>query len=318
MVVVVVVGVVVVVVGVVVVVVGVVVVVVVVGAVVVVVGAVVVVVVVGVVVVVVVVGVVVVVIGVVVVVVGGLGVVEGAEVALVVVEVRMDTGTVGVEVMLGSTSIQTVVGAVGTMVTEMDSGQGVVEKIVAKGVIVVLVRLEVREVSKNVVLGVTEDLLSTLLLELTVVMEVGEETEPGEDTVAVTRVEEAEEEMMVLKGVVMALELVVKGRKAGVAEVALVAEEGILGVVVRDSGLVLNTVVWAVEVAGGWVVAIVGVEPEGVLVVVLVLILGVVVARVILVDTTVRVGVFVVRLLVGDLGSLVLVGVRLVGVSVVL
>lgn len=301
---------------------GVVVVVVVVGVVVVVVGVVVVVVVVGVVVVVVgvVVVVVVVVVGVeVVVVVGGLGVVEGAELALVVVEVRMDTGTVGVEVMLGSTSIQTVVGAVGIMVTEMDSGQGVVEKIVAKGVIVVLVRLEVREVSKNVVLGVTEDLLSTLLLELTVVMEVGEETEPGEDTVEVTRVEEAEEEMMVLKGVVMALELVVRGREVGVAEVALVAEEGILGVVVRDSRLVLNTVVWAVEVAGGWVVAIVGVEPEGVLVVVLVLILGVVVARIILVDITVRVGVFVVRLLVGGLGgSLVLVGVRLVGVSVVL
>lgn len=98
-------------------------------------------------------------------------------VARSVVEVRTDTGTVGVEVMAlsGSSSIHTVVEAVGTMVTDMDSGQGVVEKMLVKGVVVVFVRLELRNVSMLVVLEVTRLLGEMLLAGMLVVVMGGEE-----------------------------------------------------------------------------------------------------------------------------------------------
>lgn len=65
--------------------------------------------------------------------------VELGEVAISVVEVNTDIGMLGIEVtsLLGPISIHEVVGEAGTIVTDIDSGHGVVEEI--KQVVVVSV-----------------------------------------------------------------------------------------------------------------------------------------------------------------------------------
>ena len=84
-------------------------------------------------------------------------VVELGEVAISVVEVKTDNGTVGVEVTSAfePTSIHGVVGEADTIVTDMDSGHGVVEDRVS--MVVVRVGEVIREVVVGEVLVVSVD-----------------------------------------------------------------------------------------------------------------------------------------------------------------
>ena len=84
-------------------------------------------------------------------------VVELGEVAISVVEVKTDNGTVGIEVTsaFGPTSIHGVVGEADTIVTDMDSGHGVVEDRVS--IVVVRVGEVIREVVVGEVLVVSVD-----------------------------------------------------------------------------------------------------------------------------------------------------------------
>lgn len=74
-----------------------------------------------------------------------------------VVEVNTDNGMVGIEVTLslGSISMHGVVGEVGTIVTDINSGQGVVEEIVK--VVVVLVEEVIGEGMDGEVLVVKDE-----------------------------------------------------------------------------------------------------------------------------------------------------------------
>ena len=71
------------------------------------------------------------------------------EVAISVVEVKTDNGTVGAEVtsVFGPTSMHGVVGEADTIVTDMDSGHGVVENRVS------MVVVRVGEVTREVMVG---------------------------------------------------------------------------------------------------------------------------------------------------------------------
>ena len=84
-------------------------------------------------------------------------VVELGEVAISVVEVKTDNGTVGIEVTsaFGLTSTHGVVGEADTIVTDMDSGHGVVEDRVS--MVVVRVGEVIREVMVGEVLVVSVD-----------------------------------------------------------------------------------------------------------------------------------------------------------------
>lgn len=84
-------------------------------------------------------------------------VVELGEVAISVVEVKTDNGTVGVEVTSAfePTSIHGVVGEADTIVTDMDSGHGVVEDRVS--MVVVWVGDVIREVTVEEVFVVSID-----------------------------------------------------------------------------------------------------------------------------------------------------------------
>lgn len=147
--------------------------------------------------------------------------VEMGEVAISVVEVKMDNGTVDTEVtsLFVSTSIHGVVGEADTMVTDIDSGHWVEEERV--NTVVVLVGEVIRGdmVGEVLVVSDIERVGKALTKEDLVisVLEICEEV--GKDLVVVVSTELAlmedreedivivgiEEEMMVLKGVITAL-----------------------------------------------------------------------------------------------------------------